>query len=73
MKGTTNLGQPGLRGSSQLLHPMLDAYEKQLIAEALSTSRRIRKVAKTLGISHTALLSKVRSRESELYLRMEPL
>ncbi len=46
--------------TSPSLRANLDHYEKQIISETLKTSRSIRKAAKILGISHTALLNKLK-------------
>jgi transcriptional regulator of aroF, aroG, tyrA and aromatic amino acid transport len=42
------------------LHGILDSYEKMIVSEALEKSKSIRKAAKFLGLSHTALLNKIK-------------
>ncbi|GFO63174.1 sigma 54-interacting transcriptional regulator [Geomonas paludis] len=42
------------------LHDKLQRYERQIIEEALSCSKSIRQAAATLGLSHTALLKKLK-------------
>jgi PAS domain S-box-containing protein/TyrR family helix-turn-helix protein len=44
----------------QSLQDLLDLYEKQIIGQALAKSDSIRKTAKSLGVSHTALLNKLK-------------
>lgn len=48
----------GANGHS--LSTLLDQYERQIITEALKTSKSIRKAAKALGVSHTTLLNKMK-------------
>ncbi|MBI5592226.1 MAG: sigma 54-interacting transcriptional regulator [Deltaproteobacteria bacterium] len=59
MKGIKKPFQTAIPGD-QLLQPLIHAYEKQIITDVLKKSRSIRNAAKTLGISHTALLNKIR-------------
>ena len=42
------------------LHEMLDAYEKEILSERIEGNRSIRMAARRLGISHTALLKKLK-------------
>jgi PAS domain S-box-containing protein len=42
------------------LHGLVDAYEKEIICERLDGCKSIRKAAKELGVSHTALLKKLK-------------
>ncbi len=42
------------------LRDMMAQYEKQIIADILNHSKSIREAAKSLGISHTALLNKLK-------------
>jgi transcriptional regulator of aroF, aroG, tyrA and aromatic amino acid transport len=46
--------------SGESLPAMVDRFEKQLLTEALSRNRSIRKVAARLGVSHTTLLNKIK-------------
>jgi PAS domain S-box-containing protein/TyrR family helix-turn-helix protein len=55
-EGCGDLQEPG--GHS--LRARLDAYEKRIIVETLGTSKSIRQSAKKLGVSHTALLNRIR-------------
>lgn len=48
------------------LHAMLDFYERQIIEESLGKAKSIRKAALTLGISHTALLNKLKKYKQQL-------
>jgi len=48
------------------LKAALDAYEKNIITEALARFPSIRAAARSLGISHTALLNKLRKHRIEL-------
>ena len=42
------------------LHKMLEAYEKEILSERIEGNRSIRMAARRLGISHTALLKKLK-------------
>ena len=42
------------------LKEQIVTYEKQIVMEALQTSRSIREAARRLGVSHTALLNKLK-------------
>jgi transcriptional regulator of aroF, aroG, tyrA and aromatic amino acid transport len=42
------------------LKERMDTYEKQIVMETLQSSRSIREAAKRLGMSHTALLNKLK-------------
>jgi transcriptional regulator of aroF, aroG, tyrA and aromatic amino acid transport len=42
------------------LHDLLAGYEKEIVCQRLDGCRSIRKAARNLGISHTALLNKLR-------------
>ena len=42
------------------LQDLINVYEKQIIHQALGKSQSLRKAAKSLGMSHTALLNKVK-------------
>jgi transcriptional regulator of aroF, aroG, tyrA and aromatic amino acid transport len=65
-KEMKNQFHPGtLKGHS--LQALLDLYEKQIICESLESFESIRKAAKSLSISHTALLNKLKKHN----LRME--
>jgi transcriptional regulator of aroF, aroG, tyrA and aromatic amino acid transport len=55
MKSQSAAAAPG-----QSLHAMMDCYEKQILDETLAASKSIRQAAQKLGISHTALLKKLK-------------
>ncbi|MCP4109019.1 MAG: Fis family transcriptional regulator [Desulfobacteraceae bacterium] len=59
IKGVKSQVPPELPGHHSL-GALLDHYEKQIIAKTLKTSESIRKAAKTLGVSHTTLLNKLK-------------
>lgn len=46
--------------SSETLHAQLQRYERQIVEDAVSSARSIRQAATRLGISHTALLKKLK-------------
>ncbi|MGC8493624.1 MAG: sigma-54 interaction domain-containing protein [Syntrophobacteraceae bacterium] len=48
------------------LRAVLDRYEKQMIRQAIETSASLRAAAKSLGISHTGLLQKIRKHGLEV-------
>lgn len=46
--------------SSYKLKDLIDNYERQVIKEALKKNKSIRKAAKSLGVSHTTILNKMK-------------
>ncbi len=48
------------------LRALLDRYERQMIRQAVETSASLRAAAKSLGISHTGLLQKIRKHGLEV-------
>ncbi|MCP4747878.1 MAG: AAA family ATPase [Desulfobacteraceae bacterium] len=50
----------------QPLRELMDRYEKDLLAEALSQSQSIRRTASLLNISHTTLLNKIKKYKIKL-------
>ena len=46
--------------NNQALRSTLNHHERKIISEILQNSPSIRRAAKTLGISHTALLNKMK-------------
>ena len=65
MKGGLNHAHhKGLRSRS--LKTALAEYEKNIIVETLEKSSSIRKAAQTLGVSHTALLNKIKKYQIEM-------
>lgn len=58
-----NMGFPAPPPGENSLRNTLALYEKQIISETLKTSKSIRKAARTLGISHTALLNKLKKHD----------
>ena len=42
------------------LKEQINTYEKQIVMETLQASRSIREAARRLGVSHTALLNKLK-------------
>lgn len=51
------------------LQALLDGYEKQLITETLQRSASVRQAARTLNISHTALLNKLKKHRLQIEKR----
>ncbi len=63
-KGHGNLTSSFLcETGSQSLQGMIDLYERQIVKQALEKANSIRGAAKTLGLSHTALLNKVKKHQ----------
>jgi len=60
--GTLKAQMPQAK-SGQSLQSLLDLYERQIIQQALVKANSIRKTAKMLGLSHTALLNKVKKHQ----------
>ncbi|UCF92005.1 MAG: sigma 54-interacting transcriptional regulator [Desulfobacterales bacterium] len=65
MEGSVNRPQPPPT-INQSLKTALGAYEKNIISAALKKSRSIRQAAKSLGLSHTALLNKMKKHTIEM-------
>ena len=51
------------------LRDMMAEYEKQIIADILNHSNSIREAAKSLGISHTALLNKIKKLKLKMAIK----
>jgi transcriptional regulator of aroF, aroG, tyrA and aromatic amino acid transport len=55
---------PKIKSSDHSVHLSLkeriSTYEKQIVMETLQASRSIREAARRLGVSHTALLNKLK-------------
>ncbi len=64
MKGIKSQIQPDISGHHSL-PTLLDRYEKQIITKTLEAYESKRKAAKALGISHTALLNKLKKYNPE--------
>ncbi len=54
------VGPSGESGKTRPLKEAVNEYEKRLLAETLGQARSIRQAARTLGLSHTALLNKMK-------------
>ncbi|WP_035076033.1 sigma-54 interaction domain-containing protein [Maridesulfovibrio zosterae] len=54
---------PELSAGRKILKEMVGIYEAKLLLEALNSTSSIRKAAKKLGLSHTALLKKIQKYE----------
>jgi transcriptional regulator of aroF, aroG, tyrA and aromatic amino acid transport len=56
--------QPEIKNSRHLVHlslkEQISTYEKQIVMETLQASRSIREAARCLGVSHTAVLNKLK-------------
>lgn len=59
-------GHAGMDTAGESLRTTLDRYERTLLMAALTTKKSLRHIAKSLGISHTALRNKLRKHQLEL-------